>query len=703
MALIGEIRNRAGFLVLIFVGVALLAFLLMDISGSSRGAISGGQSLGKVNGQDVSFQIYEQKVNDAYENFRNSTQGASLDDATTESIRNQTWNSYVSEIVANGEYKKLGLEVPTEELREMMLGSNPHPSVANSFRNPQTGQFDPTLVQEFVTNLDQDDDRGLAADKRRRWNSFKNFIQKDALDSKYKAMVKKGAFIPDFLVNNDFAANNTKVSLDYIQLPYAEVVDSEVQITDAELQTYLDNNKNKFDDEATRNISYVEFPLTPSEADTLDARNYVKEKVDQFRTAENDTQFVNLYSENPFQGMYQTRQQLTGKRANRLFNAAKGAVVGPYEEEGVLKIAKVMDKRNVPDSVDCRHILIDPNKVGGAAIADARADSILNVLRAGGDFDFLAADFSSDASNAENGGNLGFAKPGQMVQQFNDVLFYKGEPGNFYKVATQFGYHIVELLEKAGGKQAVLLGYVTKEIEPGGKTQKNIYRSANEFAGKNRDAAAFNNAVKELDYIDKQANSIKINDFSIPGMGSAREIVKWAYGAELGEVSEVFALDDKYIVANLNNIKEDGKLTVDGLRDELEAAVKKAKRASVLSAKMADARGKNLNQKAKNLGLEIQTADDVNLRSGFLTGAGSEPAVIGKAFSMNKGDFSEPIEGNGGVFMVKVSDKTEAGAPSAAELTRQTLKTSLSSQVDATMMNNLSKSVEVKDQRYKFY
>jgi len=703
MALIGEIRNRAGFLVLVFVGVALLAFLLMDISGSSRGAISGGQSLGEINGKEISLNEYERRVNDALENYRSQTQGAAVDNNTDNLIRENAWNSYLAEMVASDEYEKLGLVVTTDELTEKMTGSNPHPSVASSFVNPQTGQFDPSQVVDYVNSLDDDDTRGLSEDKRRGWDRFTDFIRKDAADSKYRTMIKKGAFIPSFMVNNDFASNNAKVSLDFIQLPFAEVLDSEVAVTDGELQTYLNNNKGDFDDEATRSMDYVEFFLSPSERDSLDASGYVSDRMQEFRTAANDTQFLSLYSEQPLGGTYLSESQLVGTNADKIFNARVGQVVGPYFENGFYKAAKLIDRKNIPDSVDSRHILIDPNQVGGAAIANARADSILNVLQNGGDFDFLAADFSHDSSNAENGGNLGYAKPGQMVTQFNDLIFYKAQPGQFYKVATNFGFHIVEVLRKSGGTPSVSVGFLTKQIEAGGKTQKIIYRTANEFAGKNRTGDAFDTAVKEQDYIDKTASGIKINDTGIPGIENSREIVKWMYDSDLGTVSEVFAMDDRYIVAKLSNVKKEGELTVEGLRDKLTAAVQKDKRVATLIDKVNNTGGKNLKQKANKLGLDIQTASDVNLRSGFLEGVGAEPAVIGRAFALNQGDMSEPIEGNNGVYLVKVAEKTEAGAPTAPDLTRQTMSTSLSSSIDANVMNALRESVEVEDKRYRFY
>ena len=183
MAIIGEIRNRAGWLVLGFVGIALVAFLLMDVSSSTGGGLQGQSlSIGKINGKDISYQEYERKVNNAMEGYRR--QGQIVNDDLSQSIRQQTWNTYLAELVANDEYEKLGLTVSNEELTQLMRGSDPHPTVKSSqiFVNQQTQQFDPNLVVSYVEGLDVEDQYGLPEDKKSQWNSFTSFVKRDALD-----------------------------------------------------------------------------------------------------------------------------------------------------------------------------------------------------------------------------------------------------------------------------------------------------------------------------------------------------------------------------------------------------------------------------------------------------------------------------------------------------------------------------------------
>jgi len=703
MAIIGEIRNRAGFFVLLFVGVALVAFLLMDVSSSTGGGANQRLVLGKVNGKDISQQEYERRVTNLTSSYRN--QGITLDDNASQNIRQQAWNGYLADMVAEDEYEKLGLTVTDSEMKKLLFSNNPHSFIKSSFTNPQTNQFDPNMVRDYVERLEDDDQQGNSENKWVIWDNLKNSVKKNVIENRYKNLVKNGSYMPDFLVKDDYSNNNTKVSFDFLVLPYSQILDNEITISDGELQAYLDQNKENFDDAATRNIDYVEFPLVPSSNDSLEAKEFINSRLDDFRTATNDTNFLNLNSDSPLNLAYVKEENIVGPYSSNILALQKGEIYGPYLEGNTYKAAKMLGRSNIPDSVDVRHILLDPNKTTGGGIrANTIADSLLAGIKKGTiDFDYAAGDFSDDTSNKENGGNLGYAKPGQMVQQFNDLIFYKAKVGEYYKVITQFGIHLVQVLDKKGSNSGVAVGYLTRAVEPSSITQKTIYRSANEFAGKNRDAAAFDEAVKTQDLIDKPATGLKINDVTIPGLGSARDIIKWAYDAENGNVSEVFSQNDKYIVAKVSNVKEEGVLTVEGLRNELETAVKRQKRAEQLKSKINSAGGADITAKASALGVDVQSATDVSLQSAFIPGQGLEPAVAGYAYSLNQGEMSEAIEGNSGVFLISVTDKTAAAENIDLSLSRKSLQTTNDGKVDNALLNNLKESVEISDERYRFY
>jgi len=163
-------------------------------------------------------------------------------------------------------------------------------------------------------------------------------------------------------------------------------------------------------------------------------------------------------------------------------------------------------------------------------------------------------------------------------------------------------------------------------------------------------------------------------------------------------------MEDKYVVAKVSNVKEEGELTVEGLRSELQGAVQKQKRVAQLSSQLAGTTGNNLQKRAENFdNVTVQTATDVSLQAANIPDAGLEPAVVGRAISLQPNSVSEPIEGNNGVYLVKVTDKTAASDTVSLDLTRQSMNLTNSSRIDGSLLNSLKESVEVNDQRYKFY
>lgn len=106
------------------------------------------------------------------------------------------------------------------------------------------------------------------------------------------------------------------------------------------------------------------------------------------------------------------------------------------------------------EQVHARHILISVPQDAAAEddqVALAKAISITQQLRDGADFAALAAQYSDDTSNAASGGDLGFFGKGQMVQEFEEAAFALGIDEISDPVRSQFGYHIIQVLETNPG------------------------------------------------------------------------------------------------------------------------------------------------------------------------------------------------------------------------------------------------------------
>ena len=697
MAVIMKIRNKLGILMVFVIGLAIVAFLLMDsLSSNSSLMNSTPTDAGSIDGNAVSIQDFEIKVQEAIENYKNSAQQVSIDEQTMWQLREETWNQYLNEVLMKREYDKLGVQVTSEELQELLWGSNPHPAVRQSFTDPNTGFFDPAQVRLFVQRLDQDE----TGETRKRWLSFEKFVKEDRLRTKYNLMIRKGVYVPAWQAKEDYQIKGTKADIEYIYLPYADIPDDQVTVTDGELRDYMKSNKKKYEQKATRTLEYVSFDILPTDLDTIKAKTKLLELKEKFSKTVNDSVFVKLYSDRPFDHTYHSREDLKSSIADTFFVIDTGSIISPYLEDSTFIMAKLLDRKQIPDSVKARqiYIAVDLNKQGDAEFKRSLIDSVKLKLEAGGTFTDLALQYSDDEETKFNGGDMGWIKPGSLFSTINDALFFWRQEGDLFVVGSNTGFHLIEITKAKPTKTAVKVAFLTRDIVASLETERALYAKASEFAGTHSTSQEFK---AQSEYNIRTAESLQQGLNTIAGLGSAREMVKWAFNAEENEVSEVFSLDKAYVVAHLAKLRPEGTMPLEDVRQELEFEVKKQKKAELLKAKI---QGADINAIASSLGVEVLADSNLNLSvNPLLTNIGSEVNVIGVALSMNKGETSAPVAGNNGVFVVKVIAKTSPETLPDYSFQKRQLLLAKESGVDATVSAAIKEAAEIVDERYKFY
>jgi peptidyl-prolyl cis-trans isomerase D len=408
---------------------------------------------------------------------------------------------------------------------------------------------------------------------------------------------------------------------------------------------------------------------------------------------------------------------------NSLFdaNTQPGTVMGPYIDANSYRAIKLIDRKVIADSVRSRHILrrVDANTAATNPLAmiqaNATIDSLKLVLESGAAvFDSLAAKFSEDFSNANNGGDLGYAAINAMVQPYNEVLFYTGEIGKLYKVTTQFGVHLIEVLDRKfeTNEERLKIAYVNQPIIPSEATQNAIRKKAREFVAENRSLEALRKAAAENDDLEVEtAFGLKENDFIVGALGSgsdSRQIIKWAYKSSVGEVSpdvysyqdQVNYFDNKYVVAALSSVVEPGMPSVADIKEEIELQVTNQKKAEKVKGQLS---GSNLSAIASQYNTEIDTARNVSFTSSSLPGLGSEPKVLASAFFLELNQVSAPIIGNSGVYLLKVYNKPESAGITNIPQIRQIENSKTRSQVTGNLIQAMKKNANIEDYRSKFY
>ncbi len=705
------IRDHGKWIMVIMVGLALGGFIIMDIM-TGQGSLFGNSQavMGNIEGEKVDIRAFNSTMQMLYRGG-----------GDVYAQRNALWNYMVEKQLVEREAENLGLGVSEEELEELMFGQNLSPIITSRFTDPATGQVDRNRLNQIRQAIESGE---IDPNFLRFWEYQKEEIIKDRLQTKMAELAAKAIYVPTWQAQMIADADSKTRTAAYVKVPLDAIPDEDVALSDEDYKAYLKENGWKYkQDEEVRRISYIVFDVKPSAKDSAEIRQKLQEDMAQFKTAANDTLFIQNHN-GVFDGAYYKKGELSPIIADTLFKMPIGEVYGPYVEADQYKAVKLLDRKVVPDSVRARHILIrlDQNSAP-QQISQAfnTIDSLKQLIESGqASFDSLAMQFGQDGT-ALKGGDLGFAAPGQMVKPFNDLIFFDAEPGKLYTITTQFGVHLVEVTDRKyiNNEEGVKVGYISRYIEPQKETQRQIELQALELAESYRNWDDLAKAASQNPNLKIEvSNPLKRNDYFISGLGSgssSRDLVRWAFGDETdleepqpGDVSPVIyryqhpdrLYYEKFVVAGLKSIRDAGMPKPADVKDEIETDVLNWKKAQIIAERI---RGKKeLQSIAAEFGLQVDTATNVKFTASSVIGIGQEPKVIAAIFLTPMTQVSDPIIGESGVFVVKPLEENPITTAALDQVRRMQL-TSLQSNVRARFMQALRKKARIKDYRANFF
>jgi peptidyl-prolyl cis-trans isomerase D len=697
MATLEKIRNKAGWLISLVLGLALLAFILGDFlrKGNNRQTDT---NIAEVLGEEIPYSEYQSRLQTLTENYKANTGKTGLDDKESEMMRDQTWDALIKDIVMNKEFDELGIEVSSEELYDMVQGKNLDPSILQApiFKNQQTGQFDRNLVIRYLKYIENDADEK----DRKMWLAFEKELENNRKITKYNNLIKGAFYITKSELEMKMDEENKRVDIEYTLNPFNSISDSTVTLTDADYKSYYDEHKYQFEQDASRTIEYITYNIVPSKEDIERIETEMKEMKEEFAKAKDGIQYVNINSDMPYQPINYKPGQLDPQIDSVMFAADSGFVYGPYIVDGnIYKLAKLIATKMMPDSVKARHILLQVKTQEEYVKAKSLADSLKTLVEGGADFAELAKQYSADKASAVDGGDLGFFTEGKMVKPFEDFCF-NAKAGDIGIVNSQFGIHIIEVTELGKLAKRVNVAFIQRELLPSQTTMQAIYAKAGKFAVENNTEEKFNAYLAEHDDLTKKiASNLKENDKTIAGLESPREIIRWAYKAEKGEVSQPFELPNQFVVAVLTEIKEKGTAPLEEVKEEIERFVMNTKKFEMLAPKM---KGSTVNEIASAIGQEVKTAGNMNFNAFSIPGAGFEPDVIAVATAMNEGEMSTPIEGRAGAYVFKVT-KVVKDIKADENKIKSKLSSGFKNRVSYQVFDALKENANIVDNRAKFF
>lgn len=706
MAVLGKIRQQSVFLIVI-IAMALFAFVFMDvIDGGGFTSNKEQNTIATINGNDISRVDFVRKVENALRNM-----GAN---ATNLQASNAVWNNELRAVLLNEQIENLGLQLSDEQLQTILsqnLSGNP------TFSN-QAGIFDPFKLQEYLADV-----KVNAPEQYQQFVEFEKSISQTALEQTYYNMVRAGLAATSFEGKKEYKLENDKVDIEFVQIPYSNIPDEDIQVTEKDIADYIKRNAERYQSEAAVDIQYVLFEENASSADEAEIETEINALLEQqisynsitqtndtlpsFKEATDYASFVTQHSNGQFNDRWFFKYQLPENIADTLFAMNIGEIYGPYKTEGSFNLSKVTDIRQMADSAQVKHILISWEGLQTAGQttrtkeeAKTLADSLLNVVRRDASkYEELAASFSDDPSVQENSGDLGYLQPGSTIEEFDEFIF-NNRTGEKAVVETDFGYHVIGIEDQKNVQKAIKVVNVVKAIQPSEETLNQTFVKATRFES-NASNSDFVETAKEEMLDVRPVRRIGELEENIPGIGNNRTIVNWAFekNTKVGDIKR-FNVRNGYAIVQLTAKSPKGLLPA----SEASAAVTPIVRNEMKAKRIMESlNGSTLEEVASQQDTQVKKANALNRKVTTIPDAGNEPKVVGAAFGLAEGQTSGLIEGKNGVYMVRVVSRTEAAdAQNYATYVSQ-INSRRTANINTSIFNALKKNAKIDDRRANFY
>ncbi|MBA5792426.1 MULTISPECIES: peptidylprolyl isomerase [unclassified Flavobacterium] len=700
MAVLQKIREKSGLLIGV-IGLSLFAFI---IGGLLEGGINfGSRNVGEVNGTSIPTAEFMNKVS----NLEKSGQ------AKGAQAYNQVWTNEIRSILFTEELNKAGLRFGKDQLINV-IKSHPNFGQNPQFQN-ELGQFDINKFNAFLAQM-----KASGAQQWNAWLAYEDELGKFAQEQMYYTMIKGAVVTTTAEAKMAYKNEATKVSFDYVTVPYTAINDDQAKVTDADIDAYIKKHAKQFKTTPSRKVEYVFVENKPSAEDQAQVKQVLDDLlkpsvVFNNTTKKNDTisgfskatdikAFVDQNSDVPFDSTYYAKEQLPAEHAEKLYTAAIGTIYGPYQFNDFYAISKVVAKKNTAETVDASHILIaykgaqkaDASVTITKEEAKAKADQLLKEAQGGADFAALASANTNDSGSKATGGKYPDIRKGAMVPTFDQYIF-NNPVGKLGVVESDYGYHVLKV-DKINQKEGVQLATIAKKIEPSTKTEDQTYATGNKFLESIEGGKDFSKTATAQNLIAHPAAQISAFDDQLPGVGEQREAIMWAYNkhTSVGDVKK-FDSPNGHLIVKLTNVNDSDIMTADEARASVEPILMNEKKAAIIRKQMA---GNTLEEVSKNAKAGIVNAIEVTGANPLVNGF-QEPLVVGNALGKKANETSKLIDGRNGVYMVKTKSITKAADLPNYLTFKQKVGTNNRQMVQSMVFGAMYQNAKIEDNRSK--
>ena len=658
MAILGKIRERSIFLILV-IGMALFAFVISGVIDGNSQNIGLSEPVGIVNDEKIESDFFRQMVEQTQRTYNFST---------IKSL-NLVWDQTLRNTIFKQEFEKLGIDAGKDQL-EQIISSDDNLINNPNFQN-ESGFFDFQIFSDYIAQLKTQNPAAYE-----NWKFQEKSIINVAKQKIYLDLIKASTSMTIAEAKDHYHLENDNVNIKYAFIPYEIIEDSVIKINDTEVANYIRENKLKYEKDKSTSIQLVTFEDVPTEDDLLEIRSRLDalkskqivynevskltDTIEGFKQIDNIVEFIDQYSEVPYDSVYKPRGRFNNEYADILFGLEKGEVFGPYRDNNDFKLSKLIDiKRNA--SIRASHILISYNGATRAnsnvSRTEKEAKSLANRVyrearRSSSDFRELAMKYS-DGPTKNSGGDLGFFQQGQMAEEFF-TFANTNRVGKLGIVKTEFGYHIIKITDK---DDLALIADVVIKAVPSDKTSNEVFRKATQFEMESKNDKDFAKIAQNNNYKIRTVSQISELEENLPGLPKQRNIVRWTFeeDSSVGDVKRFTLNSGGYVVVQITEKIDKGLSSIDNVGEEVRKIISKKKKEVIIKNRYKDIQ--SLDSFSKDDKVIIETASAINQKNPTIPGTGNEPFVVGAAFALNEGKTSSLIAGEKGVYMVVLLKK----------------------------------------------
>lgn len=727
MATLEKIRKRSG-LLLIMVGLALVVFILTDLLSSGNSLLRGDAvNVGKINREAIDIMTFNALVDERIEIYKQQSGDFSLENASRKDFADVIWDELIREKVWGNYMRRLGIMVTSEELFQR-IKNDPNIQQAPVFRDQLTGAFSDALFQNYVQQLQ--DNQNNDAESRERWRQWINFekaMREQTAQQKYIKAVELAIYVPNAFGKMELYNNNQYFNVEVVAKTFESIPDSAVVIKDADIRSWYNKNRREFKlEEPIRSIQYASFSVSPSSEDEENIRQELItytipservnpdgtiEPIESFMETEDDSAFVAMRSDVPFNRTFVRESSLQNQ--DTIFKGkGVGFIHGPYLVENEYRLTKVSKVRFLPDSVNARHILISFAGAQGSQSsrqpmeAKEMADTLLAYLKQNrNQFDSLARALSDDKGSGFDGGNLNWFGPDRMVKPFSEFCFTnsKGEIG---LVLSEFGFHIIEILDQRGAERSLQLATIVRELLPSEKTIEEIYAKASRLAAVANDPLKFEQEAAALGTVIRPVTDITPMQEFLVGLGRNRDIVRWAFNEDrkVGDIDINTSEGKSYVVVKLTQIENGKYRSLESVKDQVKERVMKEKKSQIALNELREAAmgASDLKTIADKLNIGVNNAR-INFTSNVIPGIGNDPKTVGYICGLTSGLHLTPFVGDIAAVVVNVKTIEPVSDNGEYENFTKGLENAVKPFVRSQIFESLKKSAHIVDQRHRFF